>query len=1315
MIKKTLLNFWLLLLCMIVGVSSAWGTDYNTVLTLDCATPAPTSSTSTAFSNTSDIATFLNSAAGLSSAENKITCSAKGGDVYKGKGSGGGDIPQQCLKVGKASGPGSFTFTIPNTYASIDKVEITCYGWKTTSSISINSGTAQTFTTAQTETTKEFELASASRTISIAVTTSAVCITEIVLKSKVAAPVTHTLTYSATNGTIAGVDASSNAVASGGSIAESATVTLTATPSDGYEFLSWNVEGTDATLSSTTDNPTTFTMGTADATVTANFVVSATSDYITVSPTTKNITSSAGYVEFTISTDQTLYDDPTQFYTTADADETASKPDWITEALYDEGTLLLTVAANTGAARTAYFKVENGSVKSDVITITQAAKKYEIAQYTAPATAHGTITFSHESPVDAGAEVTLTATPASGYSFTADSWKFYKESAGDFVVDESISVTDNKFIMPAYDIYVDGTFTAIAVTGVTLNKSTASIGVGDTETLTATVAPSNALNKAVTWTSSNTSVATVSEGVVTAVAAGSATITVTTTDGSFTATCAVTVVNAVTFTAGTDKGTTTSNADGDEVTKSVITISSDIAAFATDQYRLYSGSTSTISTSAGKITKIEFTVNGSYLLSNLNTSTGTYNSSTGVWTGVATSIAFSATAQVRLDKIKVYYATTATPTFSVDEGEYSEAKSVELSCATDGATIYYTTDGTDPDEDSYEYTSAISITETTTLKAIAIKSDVESSVASATYTMNRPAAPTFDVATCVFDKAFDLHLSAADGTTIYYTTDGSTPTSSSSAYSTKVDISAATTTVKAIAVKDGLTSDVASETYTYDSRTTPTFTLSTTSLDLKVNETSSAVTLTTNSDATPSFSCADAHVTLTGTGNSRTISANAAGTYTVNVGVSGSATYKDAAGTITVTVTKKATTMVLTPFFTSKDLYVTKSGSLTGAPQYNSSDIAGAVVTYSSSDTKVATIAADGTVTFKKAGSTILKASYAGTAEYDECEATYELTLVDTTPQETEVDITLNNTFMGIDAITTWQTGDPTTATGTEKNISVTYSKGTSKFFYCNAEKIRFYTDNTFTIEAPSGYHVISVDMNVTISSATPTGTISSDTWTGDAASVSFTFDNKTDISSITVTIAPTITISAAKYATYCSQHDLDFSDTGIKVYKAKVNSEKKVVKLTEISNGIVPAETGVILYKDVDETTTIAVPVTTTDATITDNDLVGTTARVLVKKTEDDENFNYILQAGPVFNMATAEGAYMPANRAYLSTTVDASAGGARLSVVFDDDVVTGVTDVRSKTEEGRGEYFNLKGQRVENPKKGSIYVKNGKKVIFK
>ena len=81
----------------------------------------------------------------------------------------------------------------------------------------------------------------------------------------------------------------------------------------------------------------------------------------------------------------------------------------------------------------------------------------------------------------------------------------------------------------------------VAVTGVTLNETSASIVVGTTETLTAIVAPDNATNKNVTWTSSDEGVATVADGVVTAVAAGTATITATTVEGGFSATCTVTV------------------------------------------------------------------------------------------------------------------------------------------------------------------------------------------------------------------------------------------------------------------------------------------------------------------------------------------------------------------------------------------------------------------------------------------------------------------------------------------------------------------------------------------------------------------------------------------------------------------------------------------------------------------------------------------------------------------------------------------------------------------------------------------------------
>ena len=87
----------------------------------------------------------------------------------------------------------------------------------------------------------------------------------------------------------------------------------------------------------------------------------------------------------------------------------------------------------------------------------------------------------------------------------------------------------------------NGGGSTVAVTGVSLDKATATIGVGGTVALTATVTPSNATNKGITWTSTNTSKATVVDGVVTGKAAGSTTITATTKDGGFTASCTVTV------------------------------------------------------------------------------------------------------------------------------------------------------------------------------------------------------------------------------------------------------------------------------------------------------------------------------------------------------------------------------------------------------------------------------------------------------------------------------------------------------------------------------------------------------------------------------------------------------------------------------------------------------------------------------------------------------------------------------------------------------------------------------------------------------
>ena len=141
--------------------------------------------------------------------------------------------------------------------------------------------------------------------------------------------------------------------------------------------------------------------------------------------------------------------------------------------------------------------------------------------------------------------ITVVATPNSSYEVEKVKWK--KSSDSDWT-----DITSSKsFTMPAENVEVSVSFSGIKVTGISLNKTSITRGIGGSgETLTATVTPTNALNKSVTWSSSNTGVATVdSGGKVTVVAAGTATITATAADGSGkTATCSVTVLNGVEFT-----------------------------------------------------------------------------------------------------------------------------------------------------------------------------------------------------------------------------------------------------------------------------------------------------------------------------------------------------------------------------------------------------------------------------------------------------------------------------------------------------------------------------------------------------------------------------------------------------------------------------------------------------------------------------------------------------------------------------------------------------------------------------------------------
>lgn len=103
---------------------------------------------------------------------------------------------------------------------------------------------------------------------------------------------------------------------------------------------------------------------------------------------------------------------------------------------------------------------------------------------------------------------------------------------------------------------------AILVKGITLNNNRADIYVGDTLTLKATVSPENADDPTVTWTSSNSKIATVENGVVTAVSAGDATITAKTADGGYTATCAIAVKQQVSTINAADNNGSVTGLDG---------------------------------------------------------------------------------------------------------------------------------------------------------------------------------------------------------------------------------------------------------------------------------------------------------------------------------------------------------------------------------------------------------------------------------------------------------------------------------------------------------------------------------------------------------------------------------------------------------------------------------------------------------------------------------------------------------------------------------------------------------------------------------
>jgi len=304
----------------------------------------------------------------------------------------------------------------------------------------------------------------------------------------------------------------------------------------------------------------------------------------------------------------------------------------------------------------------------------------------------------------------------------------------------------------------------------------------------------------------------------------------------------------------------------------------------------------------------------------------------------------------------------ATPTFSPAAATYTSVQTVTISDTTSGATIYYTTNGTTPTTSSTKYTAAISVSSSETIEAIAVATGyTNSAVATAAYTINLPAAatPTFSPAAGSYGSTQTVTISDTTlGATIYYTTNGTTPTTSSTKYTAAISVSASET-VKAIAVATGYTnSAVASAAYTINgAAATPTFSPAvgtyTSIQTVTISDTTSGATIyyTTNG-TTPTTSSTQytGPVTVNATETIKALaaatgytnSAVATAAYTINLSAAATPTFSPVAGSY-----GSAQTVTISDTTSGATIYYTTNGTTptTSSTQYTSS------ITVSSSET----------------------------------------------------------------------------------------------------------------------------------------------------------------------------------------------------------------------------------------------------------------------------------------------------------------------------------------------------------------------------
>ena len=368
------------------------------------------------------------------------------------------------------------------------------------------------------------------------------------------------------------------------------------------------------------------------------------------------------------------------------------------------------------------------------------------------------------------------------------------------------------------------------------------------------------------------------------------------------------------------------------------------------------------------------------------------------------------------------------PTFDHESKIYDDAFEVAITAAED-ATIYYTTDGTDPTAESAVYKDRIPVNKNMTIKAIAVKEGYKTSaVATAEYQI-KVAKPTFSPVPGTFDAATQVSIvCGTEDATIHYTTDGTDPNAESPVYSQPIAVNSGTMTIKAIAIKEDMTnSDIAEGVYTIKQNAGLAFDPTTATAEAGAEEFTAPTLVNPNNLSPITYKSSDENVAAFVDG---VLVIGDAGETTITATFAGNEEFNEGSASYTLTVTKKDAGLK----YEQAELTVYAGNDFTAPTLVNPNKLS--PITYSSDNENVAMVddKTGEVVLMDEIGDAKITATFAGNGQYNEATASYTIHVI------AKKTATLSFDVEGITVYPNAEDFTQPKLTTTPENLTVTYT-----------------------------------------------------------------------------------------------------------------------------------------------------------------------------------------------------------------------------------------------------------------------------------